>query len=55
MTDNRQPPKKAENQDPSRGNLGQKQADREEAADEKLDHMGDKDKQPTKSRNEQDK
>ncbi len=55
MTDNRHSPKKAENQDLSRGNLGQKQAEREEAADEKLDHMGDKDKQPTKSRDEQGK
>jgi len=60
MNDNRHSPKKAENHDPSRGNLGQKHAEREEAADEKLDHMGDKDigdkdKQPTKSRDEQDK
>jgi hypothetical protein len=55
MTDNRHSPKKAENQDPSRGNLGQKQAEREEAADEKLDRMGEKDKQPTKSCDEQDK
>ena len=55
MTDNRHSPKKTENQGPSGGNLGQKQAEREEAADEKLDHMGDKNKQPTKSRNEQNK
>lgn len=55
MTDNRHSTEKAENQDPSQGNLGQKKAEREEAADEKLDHMGDKDKQPSKSRNKQDK
>lgn len=62
MTDNRHSGKKAENHDPSRGNLGQKKAEREETADEKLDHMGgdrdhigDKDEQPSKSRNKQDK
>lgn len=61
MTDKCHSPEKAENHGPFQGNLGQKKAEREEAADEKfdhmgdLDHMGDKDEQPSKSRNKQDK
>ena len=55
MTDKRHSTEKAKNHDPTQGNLGQKKAEREEAADEKLEHMGDKNKQPSKSRNKQDK
>ena len=50
MTDNRHSREKAENHDPSEGNLGQKKAEREEAADKKLDHLGDKDKQSDASK-----
>jgi len=43
MTDNRQFAEKTEKSGASsQGNLGQKQAAREETADEKLEHMGDK-------------
>lgn len=53
MTDNRHPREKAESHHPSEGNLGQKKAEREKTADEKLDHLGDKDKQrrASKTRN----
>jgi len=43
MTDNRQFAEKTEKGSASsKGNLGQKQAAREEIADEKFEHMGDK-------------
>lgn len=41
MTDNRQIPEKNGRTGSSQGNLGQKQASREETAEEKLEHMGD--------------
>lgn len=40
MTDNRRPAEKVEKTARTRGNLGQKEAAREETADEKLEHMG---------------
>jgi hypothetical protein len=50
MTDTRHSPEKAGTHDPSPGNLGQKKAEREETADKKLDHMGNKDKQSDASK-----
>jgi hypothetical protein len=46
MTSNRQFAEKAQKSDRSEGNLGQKKAAREEAADAKLDHMGDDTSRP---------
>lgn len=43
MTDHRKFAEKAEKPGSSQGNLGQKKAEREENADEKLEHMGDTD------------
>jgi hypothetical protein len=42
MMDDRHATEKREHEE--KGNLGQKQAEREEAADEKLEHMGEKTK-----------
>jgi hypothetical protein len=48
MTDNRKFAENAENRGRSEGKLGQNEASREEAADEKLEHMGDEQSQRTK-------
>ena len=45
----------ARNPGRSPGNLGQKKAEKEEAADEKLDHMGDNARRDDKTKERKDK